>query len=92
MLLPTKGVQHAKKKQSFRQHVVDNKKSYAAVLCQNAALPQPQDKTFTFPVEQLVKFVIAQPQVCYVYSCQDAIDKKSSIGVDMAGKNVWKDR
>ena len=68
MLLLTKGVQRTKK-QAFRQHVVDNQKSYAAILPQNMALPQPQDKTFTFSAEQPVKFVanvaiqVAQPQV-----------------------------
>ena len=62
----------AYKKQAFRQHVVDNQKSYGAILCQNKALPQPQDKTFTFSAQQLVKFVanvaiqVAQPQVCYI--------------------------
>ena len=75
----------AYKKQAFRQHVVDNQKSYAAILRQNTAPPQPQDKTFTFSAEQLVKFVanvaiqVAQPQVCYINSPQDAIDKKSSM-------------
>ena len=84
MLLPTKGVQRTKK-QAFRQHVVDNQKSYAAVLRQNTVLPQPQDKTFKFSAEQLVKFVanvaiqVAQPQACYINSSQDAIDKKSSM-------------
>ena len=64
----------AYKKQAFRQHVVDNQKSYAAILRQNTAPPQPQDKTFTFSAEQLVKFVanvaiqVAQPQVCYINS------------------------
>ena len=57
MLLLTKGVQHTKNKQAFRQHVVDNQKSYTAILRQNMAPPQPQDKTFTFSAEQLVKFV-----------------------------------
>ena len=75
----------AYKKQAFRQHVVDNQKSYAAILRQNMAPPQPQDKTFTFSAEQLVKFVanvaiqVAQPQVCYINSPQDTIDKKSSM-------------
>ena len=78
----------AYKKQAFRQHVVDNQKSYGAILCQNKALPQPQDKTFTFSAQQLMKFVanvaiqVAQPQVCYINSPpppQDAIDKKSSM-------------
>ena len=42
---------------------------------------QPQDKTFTFSAEQLVKFVanvviqVAQPQVCYANPNQDAIYK-----------------
>ena len=75
----------AYKKQAFRQHVVDNQKSYAAILRQNTAPPQPQDKTFTFSAEQLVKFVanvaiqVAQPQVCYINSPQHAIDKKSNM-------------
>ena len=57
----------AYKIQAFRQHVVDNQKSYAAILHQNMALRQSQDKTFTFSAEQLVKFVanvaiqVAQP-------------------------------
>ena len=106
MLLLTKGVQHTKK-QAFRQHVVDNQKSYASILRQNTAPPQPQDKTFTFSAEQLVKFVanvaiqVAQPQVCYINSPQDAIDKKSSmcrrvqeaakthLGVDIAGSSLF---
>ena len=59
------------KKQAFRQHVVNNQKSYAAVVSQNS-LPQPNTtQTFQFTAEQLTKFVanvaiqIAQPQVCY---------------------------
>ena len=97
----------AYKKQAFRQHVVDNKKSYAAILRENTALPQPQDKTFTLSAEQLVKFVakvaiqVAQPQVCYMNSSQDAIDKKSSmcrrvseaakthLGVNIAGSSLF---
>ena len=73
------------KNQAFRQHVVDNQKSYASILRQNTAPPQPQDKTFTFSAEQLVKFVanvaiqVTQPQVCYINCPQDAIDKKSSM-------------
>ena len=69
MLLPTKSVQRIKR-QAFRQHVVDNQKSYVAILCQAIAPPQLHDKTFTFPAEQLVTFVanvaiqVAQPQVC----------------------------
>ena len=87
--------------------MVDNQKSYAAILRQNTAPPQPQDKTFTFSAEQLVKFVanvaiqVAQPQVCYINSPQDAIDKKSSmcrrvseaakihLRVDIAGSSLF---
>ena len=75
----------AYKKQAFRQHVVDNQKSYASILRQNLAPPQPKDKAFTFSADQLVKFVanvviqVAQPQVCYANPTQDAIDKKSSL-------------
>ena len=69
----------------FRQHVVDNQKSYASILKQNSVpTPQPQGDTFTFTADQLVKFVatvaiqIAQPQVCYT-TPKDAVDKKSSL-------------
>ena len=59
------------------------------------APPQSQDKAFTFPADQLVKFVanvviqVAQPQVCYANPTQDAIDKKSSLcrRVSEAAKN-----
>ena len=57
----------AYKKLAFRQHVVDNQKSYASILRQNLAPPQSQDKAFTFSADQLVKFVanvviqVAQP-------------------------------
>ena len=85
----------AYKKQAFRQHVVDNQKSYASILCQNLAPPQSQDKAFTFLADQLVKSVanvviqVAQPQVCYANPTQDAIDKKSSLcrRVSEAAKN-----
>ena len=76
----------AYKKQVFRQHVVDNQKSYASILKQNSApTPQPRGDTFTFTADQLVKFVvtvaiqIAQPQVCYTTAPKDAVDKKSSL-------------
>ena len=64
----------AYKKQASNQHVMDNKKSYSAILRQNTAPPQPQDKTFTFSAEQLVKFVakvaiqVAQPQIFCINS------------------------
>ena len=70
----------------FRQHVVDNQKSYASILKQNSApSPQPRGDTFTFTADQLVKFVatvaiqIAKPQVCYTTAPKDAVDKKSSL-------------
>ena len=76
----------AYKKQVFRQHVVDNQKSYASILKQNSApSPQPWGDTFSFTADQLVKFVatvaiqIAQPQVCYTTAPKDAVDKKSSL-------------
>ena len=73
----------------------DSQKSYASILLQNSAPPQPQDKTFTSLAKQLVKFVanvviqVAQPQVCYANPIQDAIDKKSSLcrRVSEAAKN-----
>ena len=76
----------AYKKQVFRQHVVDNQKSYASILKQNSApTPQPRGDTFSFTADQLVKFVatvaihIAQPQVCYATAPKDAVEKKSSL-------------
>ena len=88
-------VSSIQKKQAFRQHVVDNQKSYASILCQNLAPPQPQGKAFTFSADQLIKFVanvviqVAQPQDCYANPSQDAIDKKSSLcrRVSEAAKN-----
>ena len=85
----------AYKKQAFRQHVVDNQKSYASILHQNLAPPQSQGKAFTFLADQLVKFVanvviqVAQPQVCYANLSEGAIDKKSSLchRVSEAAKN-----
>ena len=84
------------KKQAFRQHVVNNQKSYASVVSQNI-LPQPQKpQTFNFTAEQLTKFVanvviqIAQPQVCYPNPKQDTLDLKSSMWrkVSNAAKNI----
>ena len=73
------------KKQAFRQHVVNNQKSYAAVVSQNT-LPQPKTtQMFHFTAEQLTKFVanvaiqIAQPQVCYPNPKQDMLNLKSSM-------------
>ena len=65
------------------------------------------NKEWKVTAEQLVKFVanvaiqVAQPQVCYINSPQDAIDKKSSmchrvseaaktrLGVDIAGSSLF---
>ena len=76
----------AYKKQVFRQHVVDNQKSYASILKQiSAPSPQPRGDTFPFTADQLVKFVatvaiqIAQPQVCYTTAPKDAVEKKSGL-------------
>ena len=73
------------KKQAFRQHVVNNQKSYAAPVGQNT-LPQPKtNQTFTFTAKRLTKFIanvvipIAQPQVCYPNPKQDMLDLKSSM-------------
>ena len=84
------------KKQAFRQHVVNNQKTYVSVVFQNT-LPQFQtSQTFNFTAEQLTKFVanvviqIAQPQVCYPNPKQDTLDLKSSIcrKVLNAAKNI----
>ena len=86
------------KKQTFRQHVVSNQKSYAAVVSQNP-LPQTQtSQTFQFTAEQLTKFVatvviqVAQPQVCYPNQRQDMLDLKSSMcrKISNAAKNILK--
>ena len=76
----------AYKKQVFRQHVVDNQKSYASILKQNSALPpQPKGDTFSFTADQLMKvgvtvvIQIAQPPVSYPNAPKDAVDKKSSL-------------
>ena len=73
MLHHTKGVGNTKKtpKQAFRQHVVNNQKTYASTESQNTLPQLKTNETFTFTAEQLTKFVgnvviqIAQPQVCY---------------------------
>ena len=44
------------KKQAFRQHVVNNQKTYAAAVSQKSH-PQPKTQTFQFTAEQLTKFV-----------------------------------
>ena len=71
------------KKQAFRQHMVNNQKTYIR-YCKQNTLPQSKtNKTFTFTAEQFTKFVanmviqIAQPQVCYLNLKQDTLDLKS---------------
>ena len=62
---------------------------------QNSALPQPQDKAFTFSAEQLIKIganvaiQVTQPNVCYANPNQDTTEKKSSLchRVSEAAKN-----
>ena len=72
------------KKQTFRQHVINNQKTYAAAVSQKSH-PQPKPQTFQFTAEQLTKFVanvaiqIAQPQVCCPNLKQDMLDLKSSM-------------
>ena len=84
------------KKQAFRQHVVNNQKSYASVVSQNTLSQPKPNQTFTFTAEQLTKFVanvviqIAQPQVCYPNPKQDTLDLKSSMchKVSQTAKNI----
>ena len=73
------------KKQAFRQHVVNNQKSYAAAVSQKPLTQPKTHQTFQFTAEQLIKFVanvvlqIAQPQLCYPNPKQDMFDLKSSM-------------
>ena len=86
------------KKQTFRQHLFNNRKIYASTVSQNT-LPQPKtsNETFTFTAEELTKFVanvviqIAQPQVRYPNPKQDTLDLKSSIcrKVSNAAKTIF---
>ena len=86
------------KKQPFRQHVVNNQKSYASVVSQNTLSQPKTTQTFTFTAEQLTKFIanvviqIAQPQVCYPNPKQDTLDLKSSMccKVSHAANNILK--
>ena len=86
------------KKQAFRQHVVNNQKSYASVVSQNTLSQAKPNQTFTFTAEQLTKFVanvviqIAHSQVCYPNSKQDTLDLKSNMcrKVSQAAKNILK--
>ena len=71
------------KKQAFRQHLVNNQKSYAAAVGQKTLTQPKTPQTFQFTVEQLTKSVanvviqIAKPQVCYPNPKQDMLDLKS---------------
>ena len=84
------------KKQAFRQHVVNNQKTYASVVSQNTFSQLQTPQTSSFTAEQLTKFVvnvviqIAQPQVCYPNPKQDTLDLKSSMcrKVSTAAKNI----
>ena len=73
------------KRQAFRQHVVNNQKTYAAAVSQKSHSQPKTQQTFQFTAEQLTKFVanvaiqIAQPQVCYPNPKQDMLDLKSSM-------------
>ena len=73
------------KKQAFRQHVVNNQKSYAAAVSQKPLTQPKTHQTFQFTAEQLTKFVAnhgttnCQPQVCYPNPKQDMLDLKSSM-------------
>ena len=58
------------KKQAFRQHVLNNQKSYAAAVGQKALTQPKTPQTLLFTAVQLTKFAanvviqIAQPQIC----------------------------
>ena len=73
------------KKQAFRQHVVNNQKSYPATVGQNTLLRPKTNQTVSFTAKQLTKFIanvviqIAQPWVCYPNPKQDMLDLKSSM-------------
>ena len=73
------------KQQAFRQHVVNNQKSYAAAVSQNILTQPKTNQTFSFTTEQLTKFLanvviqIAQPQVYYPSPKQNMPDLKSSM-------------
>ena len=73
------------KKQAFRQHVVNNQKTYATAVSQKSHSQPKTQQTFQFTAEQLTEFVanvaiqIAQPQVYYPNPKQDMLDLKSSM-------------
>ena len=79
------------KRKVFRQHVVDNQKSYAKAKF--TPPPQPKNDTFSFKADQLIKFVatvviqIAQSQVCYSNAPKDAVEK-SQVCVDEFPKQL----
>ena len=94
MLLSCKGCPEYKK-QAFRQHVVNNQKSFASVVIQNTLSQPKTTQTFTFTAKQLTKFVanvviqIAQPQVCCPNPKQDTLDLKCR-KVSHRAKNILK--
>ena len=73
------------KRKAFRQHVMNNQKSYAAAIGQKSLTKPKTPQTFLFTAEQRTKFAanvvirIAQPQVCYPNPKQDMLDLKSSM-------------
>ena len=69
------------KKQAFRQHVVNNQKSYAAAVGQNPLTQPKTPQTFYFTVEQLTK--LPKPQVCYPNLEQDMLDLKCAAKFQM---------
>ena len=84
------------KNQEFRQHVINNQKSYATVVGQNSLLQPITPHTFSFTAEQQTKFVanvviqIVQLQVCYPNPKKDMLNLKSSMcrKVSNAAKNI----
>ena len=95
--MPYKGCPE-NKKQAFRQHVMNNQKSYAAAVGQNCLTKPKTSRTFLLAAKQLTEFVtnvdiqIAQPQVCYPNPKQDMLDLKSSMcrKISNAAKTILK--
>ena len=78
----------AYKDQVFRQHVVQNKISYASIVKQSS--PPPPNNTFNFRVEQIVSLVtnvvlqIAQPQLCTKNLPEKQVQAKSDLSKRIA--------
>ena len=93
------------KKQAFRQHVVNNQKSYATAVGQKTLTQPKTPQTFLFTAKQLTKFVanvviqIALPQICYPNfttldlkssMCRKILNAaKSILAVDITGKELF---